>query len=141
MLGKIVSAVVKIKWNEIAKTLFIVSEKRFIRTSKQCRQRWLNHLDPSKTKLQWSLAECKALVQSVIEKGKKWASLVEILNGNRSQHSIKNKYNSMLIKQSKLTPHKTERQNCFSILEQLSKGIPEPESASQPMPAQVIVGG
>lgn len=84
MLAKIVSAVVKIKWNEIAKSLFIVSEKRFIRTSKQCRERWLNHLDPSKTKLEWSLAECKALVQSVIEKGKKWASLVEILNGKRS---------------------------------------------------------
>jgi len=37
MLAKIVSGVIKIKWSEIAKSLFIVSEQRYIRTSKQCR--------------------------------------------------------------------------------------------------------
>lgn len=95
---------VKLKWNEIAKVLFETSQGYFIRTSKQCRERWLNHLDPSKTKLSWSLVECKLLLESVIEKGKKWASLVENLKGRRSEHSIKNKYNSMVIKQKKLNP-------------------------------------
>jgi myb proto-oncogene protein len=84
MLSKIVSGVIKIKWSEIAKSLFTNSERLYVRTSKQCRERWLNHLDPSKTKLNWSLEECKLLLKSVLENGKKWASLVQILGGRRS---------------------------------------------------------
>lgn len=38
------------KWNEIAKSLFVTSNKQYLRASKQCRERWLNHLDPSKSK-------------------------------------------------------------------------------------------
>jgi hypothetical protein len=45
----------KAKWNEIAKSLFGSSGRAFTRTSKQCRERWLNHLDPCKSKLAWSL--------------------------------------------------------------------------------------
>lgn len=43
------------KWNEIAKSLFVNSNKEFLRASKQCRERWLNHLDPNKTKSNWGL--------------------------------------------------------------------------------------
>jgi hemerythrin-like domain-containing protein len=43
------------KWNEVAKELFLSSNKKYLRTSKQCRERWLNHLDPNKTKCEWSL--------------------------------------------------------------------------------------
>jgi hypothetical protein len=50
MLFTIVLRDKKIKWNEIAKILFINSNKKYLRTSKQCRERWLNHLDPNKTK-------------------------------------------------------------------------------------------
>lgn len=37
---------IKNKWNEIAKDLFIRSDKKFFRTAKQCREHWINHLDP-----------------------------------------------------------------------------------------------
>lgn len=45
----------KAKWNEIAKQLYMSSNKVYLRTSKQCRERWLNHLDPTKTKSDWDL--------------------------------------------------------------------------------------
>lgn len=108
------------KWNQIAKLLFASSERAYTRTSKQCRERWLNHLDPCKTKLSWTLEEIQCLFEAVLEKGKKWASLVQILKGKRSEHSIKNKYNSILIRQSKLTPEYNERQNCEQILKKIA---------------------
>jgi hypothetical protein len=40
----------KYKWSELAKELYIASERSFFRTPKQCRERWLNHLDPVKSK-------------------------------------------------------------------------------------------
>jgi len=35
-------------WNEVARKMFMVSGEELFRTGKQCRERWLNHLDPSK---------------------------------------------------------------------------------------------
>lgn len=43
----------KIKWNEVSKQLFQISNKKFLRTPKQCRERWNNHLDPTKVKGNW----------------------------------------------------------------------------------------
>lgn len=40
----------KNRWNEVAKLLFYDSNKKFFRTAKQCRERWNNYLDPSKTR-------------------------------------------------------------------------------------------
>lgn len=53
------------KWNEIAKSLFINSNKQYLRASKQCRERWLNHLDPSKSKSEWSLKEYLIMFEQV----------------------------------------------------------------------------
>ena len=36
------------KWNDFARKLYEISEKKYFRTGKQCRERWLNHLDPNK---------------------------------------------------------------------------------------------
>ena len=55
MLYNLISRERNAKWNEIAKSLFVSSNKTYLRSSKQCRERWLNHLDPSKTKSGWSL--------------------------------------------------------------------------------------
>ena len=43
----------KYKWSELAKELYIESERAYFRTPKQCRERWLNHLDPNKSKQEW----------------------------------------------------------------------------------------
>lgn len=50
-----------------------MSERQFYRTPKQCRERWLNHLDPRKSKQEWELKEDYILIMHVRNKGKKWA--------------------------------------------------------------------
>ena len=43
------------KWREIAiKLNEFINDKSFMRTGKQCRERWENHLDPNITKNQWT---------------------------------------------------------------------------------------
>ncbi len=47
---------VKNKWNDIAKDLFIQSGKKYFRTGKQCREHWINHLDPTPVKTDWEIS-------------------------------------------------------------------------------------
>ena len=42
------------------------------------------------------------MFEFVKEEGKKWASLVKRLGNSRNEHSIKNKFNSLVKKQKKL---------------------------------------
>jgi hypothetical protein len=111
----------KLKWTEIAKTLFVSSGKRYLRASKQCRERWLNHLDPSKTKSDWTLREYLVLFKYVEEKGKRWALLVKVLEDRRSEHSIKNKYNSMVRKQLRLAPELVEKEACQELIRKVNR--------------------
>lgn len=52
------------------------------------------------------------MFEQIEQKGKKWAILVKILKDRRSEHSIKNKYNSIIKKQQRLTPNLTEVEIC-----------------------------
>lgn len=40
----------KIKWSEISKALYQESGKNYIRNGKQCREHWLNHVNPNVSK-------------------------------------------------------------------------------------------
>lgn len=91
----------KIKWNEVSKELYFASLRRYYRNPKQCRERWLNHDDPNKKKGDWTAEECLKLFNFIKNKGKKWAILVKELGGSRNEHSIKNKFNSLVRKQKK----------------------------------------
>jgi hypothetical protein len=46
------------------------------------------------------------MFEFVQKHGKKWANLVKILNDTRNEHSVKNKFNSIIKKHKKL--HKVE---------------------------------
>ena len=46
--------------------------------------------------------ECLVLFEFVRDEGKKWAALVRRLGNIRNEHSIKNKFNSLMKKQKKL---------------------------------------
>lgn len=86
------------RWNLISKRMFYESNRTIFRSPKHCRQRWLNHLDKSKTHGQWTVAEDVGIFRYVRESGKKWSKIVPLLNSARTEHMIKNRYNSLVSK-------------------------------------------
>lgn len=80
----------------MAKKLFIESNRKFFRTPKQCRERWMNHLDPVKLKSKWTLGEDFTLIDYVLKEGKKWAMIAKAMGSIRTEHMVKNRYNSLL---------------------------------------------
>jgi len=94
-----------IKWTEIADCVPG-------RSSKQCRERWSNHLDPSLKKGNWDDEEDKllAVAQSVL--GNCWSRIAKAIPG-RSENAIKNRWNSAVHKKAQagfltLTENKEE---------------------------------
>lgn len=48
------------------------------RTSKQCRERWCHHLDPSIIKGEWTEQEDQMIVVMHEEIGNKWATIAQV---------------------------------------------------------------
>lgn len=61
------------------------------RTGKQCRERYINHLDPNTKKTPWTLEENNVLRDMYPEFGSKWSKYMPFLPG-RSDNCIKNRY-------------------------------------------------
>jgi hypothetical protein len=69
------------------------------RVGKQCRDRWVNALDPSLSREPWTAEEDKLLVELHGKFGNCWAKIGEVMQ-TRSDNSIKNRWNSTLSKRS-----------------------------------------
>ena len=69
-----------------------------VRTGKQCRERWHNHLNPGINKEGWTIEEEILLFTSHSKIGNKWAEISNFLPG-RTDNSIKNHFYSTLRKQ------------------------------------------
>lgn len=65
------------------------------RSGKQCRERWLNHLDPVIKKGPWSEEEDATLMALHRQLGNRWSDIAKHLPG-RTDNSLKNRYNSKL---------------------------------------------
>lgn len=51
------------------------------------------------------------LIKAVYEKGKKWANISKILDSKRTEHMVKNRFNSLMWKFMKANPYKTSSDN------------------------------
>ncbi|OHT02569.1 hypothetical protein TRFO_30228 [Tritrichomonas foetus] len=61
------------------------------RTSRQCRERWVNHLDPALKKDPWNDEEDSLLLVKFNELGPKWTTLAKLFP-NRTDAMLKNRF-------------------------------------------------
>jgi len=69
----------------------IVQSKMISRTGKQCRERYLNHLNPNIKHTAWSTAEDKVIIRLHSDFGSKWRLYTSHLPG-RTDRAIKNRW-------------------------------------------------
>ncbi len=68
------------------------------RSSKQCRERWVYHLDPEIIKTDWSKEEDAMISKLQAKYGNKWSVIAKMLLG-RTDNAVKNRFNTYLKKQ------------------------------------------
>ena len=92
-----------------------------MRTGRQCRDRWVHHLNPKFCRVQWSIDEDLKILRFVMENGKKWAVLSRIME-NRNEDSIRNRFIKLIKsyrkkeKLNKNSPKKKIQRKIFSKL-------------------------
>jgi hypothetical protein len=65
------------------------------RIPKQCRERWVNHLDPAIKHDSWRPEEDHVIVAAIQQIGNKWADIANLLAG-RTSNTVKKRWNSSL---------------------------------------------
>ena len=97
----------KIKWSFIAMKMNQRAnlEATGQKLGKHCRERWFNHLSPKLLKTEWTDAEDVFLLEMALKYSRKWAKISRNFPG-RTQHSVKNRYLSLIAREFKISRKK-----------------------------------
>ncbi|KAL7713953.1 Trichome differentiation protein GL1 [Entamoeba marina] len=85
------------------------------RNRKQCRERYINHINPSIDKKPWSEHEDFLVLQQYKLYGNKWGEINKSLKG-RTARSIKNRYKLLEFKK-KMSCFQEVPKDCYIVLE------------------------
>ena len=77
------------------------------RTGKQCRERWMNHVNPSIKKGEWTHEEDEHLLRQYEVLGSRWSEIARSMNTGRTDGDVKNHFNSSLKKRVVVNEVKT----------------------------------
>ena len=72
------------RWSYVSTKLFARSGMKYFRTRQQCREHWINYLDPKLKKGKWSIEEDVLLFKLVVKIGKRWSKIVKHFDGERN---------------------------------------------------------
>lgn len=108
------------------------------RTGKQCRERWINHLNPELRKCQWSKEEDLKLLKLGENYPSKWAVISRHLSG-RSQNQVKIRWNTLNNsskrgQKRKLSESGENQRELSQPVLQLSQQYTQPNSSEQFVP-------
>lgn len=106
-------------WQKIANELNERMGNNSNRAGKQCRERWLNHLDDKIRKDPWGADEDLTLLTKQKIIGNKWSDIVKYLPG-RTENMVKNRFNT-LAKQKR----EEKRNNCVQELDEVIDNLEE----------------
>ena len=99
------------------------------RTGKQCRERWVNQLDPAICKEVWSPEEERILEQAHEKFGNKWAKIAKLLPG-RSDNACKNKINGAIKRHQKQKVTDVTKKNISLSSPKKNKGASKKTSSN-----------
>lgn len=125
------------RWGEIANQLNSEFHRGFrIRSGKQAKERWNNHLNPEINKGPWTLQEDLILLESHKKLKNRWSLIAKELE-NRTESSIKNRVksllnNSMLDLEFSIDPDKALDKLILRLKIEISGYVNAEESASPP---------
>ncbi|CAD8168592.1 unnamed protein product [Paramecium pentaurelia] len=118
------------KWCEIAIEMMKICKTPYIRQGKQCRDRWVNKLDPNIVNLPWTKEEELKLFREIEKRGKRWAEIsLKVFKLRRTENTIKNRYYNLLkqeenkIKLGKITKDEKNEILVKSIIQQLEQQV------------------